>query len=375
MVDAKYPNYPLFETAVCIAYDPPNWRSIGFDGYEVTGLQKDREATFWNQTRPLQATVVALCFSAIVQGFCQSILNGSNVTLPEDFGLTNQDGNWNGSTSLWIFAGLNAIVYLSAGLCGCWFSDPLQSSYLGRRYTILAATCFCFASIVGASFTTNWKQLMICRALLGCGLGAKASVTPIYCAEVSPSHLRGALTMNWQVWDAFGIFLGFSSGLAFSSTGILSWRLQTASACIPTAALIILIWTVPESPRWLLKKGRYSDALASMCALRHSRLHAAAELLYANEQVQMEIKLLPSDSRAARLEAGPGKDSSRLQRAVKITSYWLRIRLLFSDKRIRRATVAASVVMLCQQLCGMWVPPLSIHCYQTICRDIVLDQD
>jgi hypothetical protein len=49
---------------------------------------------------------------------------------------------------------------------------------------------------------------MLCRALLGVGLGAKASVTPLFCAEVSPSNLRGTLVINWQIFDAAGIFLG-----------------------------------------------------------------------------------------------------------------------------------------------------------------------
>ena len=103
-----------------------------------------------------------------VQGFCQSVLNGSNQTLPKAFHLT-EDNVFVDNRSLWIYAGLNASVYLTAGLFGCWFSDPLQSLYLGRRGAILFAACLCLASVIGGSLAQGYKQLMVCRALLGLG--------------------------------------------------------------------------------------------------------------------------------------------------------------------------------------------------------------
>ena len=89
---------------------------------------------------------------------------------------------------------------LRTDLVSC--SDPLQSSHLGRRGAIFTLACLCIvASIGAASVSHNWWHLLICRAILGLGLGAKASVTPIFGAEVSPSHLRGMLVMNWQLFD------------------------------------------------------------------------------------------------------------------------------------------------------------------------------
>lgn len=86
-------------------------------------------------------------------------------------------------------------------------------------------------------------------------MGAKASVTPIYGAEVSPPHLRrvragpkigesmltgprGALVMNWQLFDAFGTFLGFAANMIVSQTGDNRWRYEVASVIIPTLILL-----------------------------------------------------------------------------------------------------------------------------------------
>ncbi|KAF2023401.1 MFS general substrate transporter [Setomelanomma holmii] len=119
---------------------------------------------------------------------------------------------------------------------------------------------------------------------------------------------RGALVMNWQLFDVFGIFLGFTANLIVSQTGDNRWRYEVASAVIPTMVLLSLVWTIPESPRWLLKKGRYQDAFASFCALRETPLQAAAELYYANAQIQAEIKLLGRKARELDTEASRNHD-------------------------------------------------------------------
>jgi Sugar (and other) transporter len=108
--------------------------------------------------------------------------------------------------------------------------------------------------------------------------------------------------MNWQLFDAFGIFLGFTANLIVSKIGPLSWRFQAASSFLPTVCLLSLIWVIPESPRWLLKQGRLPEAFAALLALRETPLQAAIELSYATAQIQMEINLLPQKSRDTEVE-------------------------------------------------------------------------
>jgi MFS family permease len=68
---------------------------------------------------------------------------------------------------------------------------------------------------------------------MGVGLGAKAATVAVYAAEMSPTRIRGALTMGWQLWTCFGIFLGFAANCVVKDVPRIAWRLQLASCFIP----------------------------------------------------------------------------------------------------------------------------------------------
>ena len=95
-------------------------------------------------------------------------------------------------------------VLTSSSLTG-----PLNR-FLGRKGTIMVCCVFCFTSCLGQAFCQNWTQLLLCRLLLGFGIGPKSATVPIYAAESVPSEeIRGALVMSWQLWTAFGIMVGY----------------------------------------------------------------------------------------------------------------------------------------------------------------------
>lgn len=163
---------------------------------------------------------------------------------------------------------------------------------------------------------------------MGIGMGLKASTVPIFNAENVPASVRGGLVMSWQLWTAFGIFLGFSANLAVMHTGKIAWRLQLGSAFIPAVPLVLGIYLCPESPRWLMKKGRFQEAFKSLLRLRNSPVQAARDLYYVHCQLVEE------------------------QAALGHSSYIKRFIELFTIPRVRRATAASFVVMLAQQMCG-----------------------
>jgi sugar porter (SP) family MFS transporter len=135
--------------------------------------------------------------------------------------------------------------------------------------------------------------------------------------------------MSWQLWVAFGIFLGTCSNLAATKVGNDAWRYQLGSAFIPAVPLMILIFFCPESPRWYIKKNRYRQAMKSLLRLRNNPVQAARDLYYIHVQLQVEDGYISK------------------------ANYLMRFVELFTIPRVRRATLAATVVMLAQQMCGI----------------------
>lgn len=94
-----------------------------------------------------------------------------------------------------------------------WISDPLNN-LLGRRWVIFIAAIFSLLAPFGMAGSQTWEELIVCRILLGVGMGLKEVTVPVFSAEVAPANIRGGLVMSWQVWTAFGIFLGTCANLA-----------------------------------------------------------------------------------------------------------------------------------------------------------------
>jgi len=165
-------------------------------------------------------------------------------------------------------------------------------------------------------------------------MGLKEVTVPVYSAEAAPTIIRGGLVMSWQVWTAFGIFMGTCANLVFANVGRHAWRLQFASAFCPAVPLVLGIWFCPESPRWLLKKRRVAKAYKSLLRLRNTPLQAARDLYFIHAQLVYEDALLEA--------SGLSKTSNMFTRFVE----------LFTIPRLRRATQASGIVMIAQQMCG-----------------------
>ncbi|GAM90064.1 hypothetical protein ANO11243_081040 [Dothideomycetidae sp. 11243] len=319
-----------------LAKDPDLYLSIpGLSADEKKALkqQQSRSSSFLNQTKELQVTILTCAVAAVVQGWDQASINGANLRWPEDLGLAaGLDSH--SLHDVWYFAFINAAPYLFASIVGAWLSDPMNAYLFGRRPAIFAAAIFCLVTVVGSSCVKTAGQLLACRILLGIGMGAKASIVPIFAAEVAPAQIRGSLVMNWQLFVAFGLFLGFSANLAVFNIRDLNWRLQLAAAALPALPLIVLIFVCPESPRFLIKEQKWADAYRSLCYLNKGPMIAAKELFSIQAQIQRQDDTDPYHNQGA-------------------TSYPRRFLQLFTVPRIRRATQAAFSVMISQQACGV----------------------
>jgi len=167
-------------------------------------------------------------------------------------------------------------------------------------------------------------------------MGLKEVTVPVFSAEIAPPNVRGGLVMSWQIWTAFGIFLGTCANLIVKDVSSIDpWRLQFGSAFIPAVPLVIGIYFCPESPRWLMQKRRYLEAFHSFSRLRKSPVQAARDLYYAHCLLRQEDILVA--------ESGISTKGNFFTRFIE----------LFTIPRVRRATQAAGIVMIAQQMCGI----------------------
>ncbi|KAL2412300.1 Polyol transporter 5 [Exophiala dermatitidis] len=326
---------PMIVKGALVAKDPPAFET-------VPGLTEDEKEAIrnevlhkWRQPKALYFTIILCSIGAAVQGWDQTGSNGANLSFPDALGIpisdTLADGSPNphASRNQWYQGLVNAGPYIASAFLGCWCSDPLNN-FFGRRGTIFVSAVFCFLTPIGSAVAQTWEQLLVTRLLLGIGMGCKGSTVPIFSAENAPAAVRGGLVMCWQMWTAFGIFLGTCANLAVEDTGKISWRLQFGSAFIPAVPLLVGIYFCPESPRWYIKKGMYTKAFKSLKRLRNTELQAARDLYYIYAQLRMEAALV-------------NKQSNYITRFIQ----------LFTIPRVRRATLASFTVMIAQQMCGI----------------------
>lgn len=135
------------------------------------------------------------------------------------------------------------------------------SDWIGRRYTIVLASVIFFVGALLMGFATNYSFLMVGRFVAGVGVGYALMIAPVYTAEVSPAASRGFLTSFPEVFINAGILLGYVSNYAFSKLPLnLGWRIMLGVGAVPSVFLALGVLAMPESPRWLIMKGRLGDA-------------------------------------------------------------------------------------------------------------------
>lgn len=170
----------------------------------------EREETHkWSNPSMLYWVIVICSLCAAVQGMDETVVNGAQIFYKQAFGI--------GTTAerdTWLVGLVNGAPYLCCAIVGCWLTDPMNKSF-GRRGTVLISCLISAAACFWQAFTNNWWHMFIARFFLGFGIGPKSATTPIFAAECSAPKLRGTLVMQWQMWTAFSIMIGYVADLVF----------------------------------------------------------------------------------------------------------------------------------------------------------------
>ncbi len=174
---------------------------------------------------------------------------------------------------------------MAGAAAGAVIAAPM-SLRLGRKLSlIIAAIAFVAGSLVCA-FAPTIGVLIAGRVLLGLAIGVAAFVAPLYLSEVASENVRGAMISLYQLMITIGIFLAFVSDSVLSYSG--NWRLMLGIIVVPGLIFLVGMFFVPDSPRWLMLRGRRDDARTVLAELGHDR--AAAEREIGEIDAQLRVK-------------------------------------------------------------------------------------
>ncbi len=131
----------------------------------------------------------------------------------------------------------------------------------GRRPVLILSSILFAVSGIGAGLSNQLILFVIFRLIGGFGVGAAAMVSPMYIAEIAPASWRGRLVACYQMAIVIGILLAYFSNYILAGSGINNWRWMFIAQSVPSVLFFGFLLAIPESPRWLIMKGRAEEAL------------------------------------------------------------------------------------------------------------------
>lgn len=135
------------------------------------------------------------------------------------------------------------------------------SDMLGRRPMLVISSVMYFLSGLVVLWAPNVYVVLFSRVLVGIAIALAVALTPLYISEISPADIRGQLTTVTQFSCSFGMFLAYCMIFSMSLMESPSWRLMLGVISIAAVAyFLITVFYLPESPRWLVSKGRIEEA-------------------------------------------------------------------------------------------------------------------
>jgi sugar porter (SP) family MFS transporter len=132
----------------------------------------------------------------------------------------------------------------------------------GRRDSLRALAILFLISALGCSLAWNWLSFVTFRFVAGLAIGGSSVLGPMYIAEIAPAKWRGRLVGFFQFSVVFGILAAYFSNFIIGTMGFgeFEWRWKLGISAVPAAVFFFLLFYIPRSPRWLVKKGRVDEA-------------------------------------------------------------------------------------------------------------------
>lgn len=236
------------------------------------------------------AFVAAL--GGILFGYDTAVISGTTSDVSTQFGLTEMSKGWYVGCAL-----LGSIIGVAVA--------GMLSDFLGRKKTLLIAAILFSVSAIGCCVCRGFNDLVIYRIIGGLGIGIVSIVSPMYISEISPAKIRGTMVGLYQLAVTMGLLLAYlvnfvilskSGEVAFESAFLQKifssemWRGMLGSESVVTVLFFFIVFFIPESPRWLIVRGRDEKAMTIFRRLKADDEGARAEFALTKSSVMGEVK-------------------------------------------------------------------------------------
>src|SRR5438067_4358023 len=200
---------------------------------------------------PVVFCALVAALGGLLFGFDTAVISGTTEALQRTSALDNFRLG---------FAVASALIGTIVGA----FTAGKPAELLGRRRVLFVLAVLYFVSAAGSASAPTLALFVAFRFIGGLAVGGASVVTPLYIAEIAPAHQRGRLVALNQLNVVTGILLAFLSNFLISQSvvggGASAWRCMLGVQVFPAALFIVLLFFIPESPRWLVKRGRIDEA-------------------------------------------------------------------------------------------------------------------
>lgn len=197
--------------------------------------------------------VIAAAFGGLLFGYDQGVMSGALKFIGETFHLsTGMEGFISGSVPL-------------GAMLGCIFAG-FMADFMGRRPTLFIAAALFAISSFGLGMSHTVGVLILFRLISGWAVGVASTIVPLYIAEVAPMHIRGRMVGGYQLAIVFGSLVVYLINLIIVSTHDAAWNLSDGwrymffAGAVPAIIFLLVLIAIPESLRFLIKKGNEKKA-------------------------------------------------------------------------------------------------------------------
>jgi len=234
-----------------------------------------------------RAAIIA-AVGGLLFGYDTGVISGAILFIKTDFGL-----------SAFLQGAVVAVLLLGA-MVGAVLAGPLSEPFGRKKMIVAAGITFTVGAILAAA-APNVGVLLAARFIIGLAVGSAALLVPLYLSEIAPTEIRGAVSSLNQLMIVVGILVAFIVNAIFASSG--DWRIMLGLAAVPSVVLLIGLFFVPETPRFLVRKGHERKAREVLEAVQSDQVGADEDPQERIEEIK-EIDAKESEAGLKALAAG-----------------------------------------------------------------------